>query len=52
MGSISTKESLSMKNRFFIKVFLAKLDLTLGSVFLWLSRFAYITWLIVFIYKS
>ena len=40
------------KSFFFIKVALAKFDLTFGSVFLWLSRFSYITWLIVFIYKG
>ncbi|MFS2224862.1 hypothetical protein [Pantoea sp. B65] len=34
---------------FFIKVFLTKLDLSLGSIFLWLSRLAYVTWLIIFI---
>lgn len=37
------------KSFFFIRVFLTKLDLSFGAVFLWLSRFAYITWLIVFI---
>ncbi|RAT09874.1 hypothetical protein AU489_16995 [Lonsdalea populi] len=39
------------KSFFFIRVFLTKLDLSLGAIFLWLSRFAYITWLIVFISK-
>lgn len=34
---------------FFIKVFLTKLDISFGAIFLWLSRLAYITWLIVFI---
>lgn len=34
---------------YFIKVFLTKLDLSFGSIFLWLSRLAYVTWLIVFI---
>lgn len=34
---------------FFIKVFLTKLDLSFGAIFLWLSRLAYITWLIIFI---
>jgi len=34
---------------YFIKVFLTKSDLSFGSIFLWLSRLAYITWLIVFI---
>ncbi|CNF47417.1 Uncharacterised protein [Yersinia rohdei] len=34
---------------FFVKVFLAKLDVTFGSMLLWLSRLAYITWLIIFI---
>ncbi|WCG84966.1 hypothetical protein [Pectobacterium sp. A5351] len=37
------------KSFFFIKIFLTKLDLSFGAIFLWLSRFAYITWLIVFI---
>jgi len=36
---------------YFIKVFLTKLDLSFGSIFLWLSRLAYITWLIVFIFN-
>ncbi|MFK8259187.1 hypothetical protein ACFL9S_15555 [Erwinia sp. AnSW2-5] len=34
---------------FFIKVFLTKLDLSFGEIFLWLSRLAYVTWLIIFI---
>jgi len=34
---------------YFLKVFLTKSDLSFGSIFLWLSRLAYITWLIVFI---
>jgi len=34
---------------YFIKVFLTKSDLSFGSIFLWLSRLAYISWLIVFI---
>lgn len=34
---------------YFIKVFLTKADLSFGSIFLWLSRIAYVTWLIVFI---
>ncbi|EHJ3658841.1 hypothetical protein J9T75_004102 [Salmonella enterica] len=34
---------------FFINVFLTKLDLSFGAIFLWLSRLAYITWLIIFI---
>ena len=34
---------------YFIKVFLTKSDLSFGSIFLWLSRLAYLTWLIVFI---
>ncbi len=34
---------------FFIRVFLTKLDLSFGAIFLWLSRLAYITWLIIFI---
>lgn len=34
---------------FFIKVFLTKLDLSFGAIFLWLSRLAYATWLIIFI---
>lgn len=34
---------------FFIKIFLSKFDVTFGSMLLWLSRFAYITWLIIFI---
>lgn len=37
------------KPLFFIKVFLTKLDLSFGAIFLWLSRIAYITWLIIFI---
>lgn len=37
------------KSFLFIKVFFTKLDLSFGAIFLWLSRFAYITWLIVFI---
>ncbi|WP_113628152.1 hypothetical protein [Pectobacterium peruviense] len=37
------------KSFYFIKVFLTKLDLSFGSVFLWLSRLLYTTWLIVFI---
>lgn len=37
------------KSFLFIKVFLTKLDLSFGAIFLWLSRVAYITWLIVFI---
>lgn len=32
---------------FFIKVFLLNLDLTFNSIFLWLSRFAYFTWVII-----
>lgn len=34
---------------YFLKVFLTKSDLSFGSIFLWLSRLTYITWLIVFI---
>lgn len=34
---------------FFIKIFLMELDVSLRSFFLWLSRTAYITWLIMFI---
>lgn len=34
---------------FFIKIFLSKFDVTFGSTLLWLSRFAYITWLTIFI---
>ncbi|MGQ9454125.1 hypothetical protein ACP4QI_022055 [Leclercia sp. TB492] len=34
---------------FFIRIFLTKLDLSFGSIFLWLSRLAYVTWLIIFI---
>lgn len=37
------------KPYFFIKVFLTKLDLSFGAIFLWLSRLAYVTWLIIFI---
>ncbi|HAF2130466.1 TPA: hypothetical protein G9F27_004760 [Salmonella enterica] len=37
------------KNNFFIKVFLTKLDLSFSAIFLWLSRLAYVTWLIIFI---
>ncbi|RRN94827.1 hypothetical protein [Pectobacterium aquaticum] len=37
------------KSFFFIRIFLTKLDLSFGAIFLWLSRFAYITWLTVFI---
>jgi len=37
------------KTFFFIRVFLTKLDLSFGAIFLWLSRLAYITWLIIFI---
>ncbi|MFD3242598.1 hypothetical protein ACE2AK_26150 [Rahnella perminowiae] len=32
---------------FFIKVFLTKLDLSFGAIFLWLSRLAYVIWLII-----
>jgi hypothetical protein len=35
------------KTFFFVKVFLVKFDLTFGSVPLWLSRLAYITWIII-----
>ncbi|MDU4128446.1 hypothetical protein [Pantoea sp.] len=34
---------------FFIRVFLTKLDLSFGAIFLWLSRLAYVIWLIIFI---
>lgn len=37
---------------FFVKVFLTRLDLKIGSAFLWLSRILYLTWLVVFIIKS
>lgn len=37
---------------FFIKVFLTKIDFSLGSVFLWLSRLAYIIWLVLLIFNS
>nr|WP_090966529.1 hypothetical protein [Pantoea varia] len=37
------------KPYFFIKVFLTTLDLSFGAIFLWLSRLAYVTWLIIFI---
>lgn len=37
------------KQFFFIRVFLTKLDLSFGAIFLWLSRLAYIKWLIIFI---
>ncbi|WP_437216578.1 hypothetical protein [Pectobacterium sp. LFLA-215] len=37
------------KSFFFLKIFLTKLDLSFGATFLWLSRLAYITWLIVLI---
>ncbi|MBN3135783.1 hypothetical protein [Pectobacterium punjabense] len=36
---------------FFIKVFLTRLELSFGAIFLWLSRLSYITWLIVLIGK-
>lgn len=36
---------------FFVRVFLTKLDLNSGSVFLWSSRISYLTWLVVFIIK-
>lgn len=32
---------------FFIKVFLTELDFSLGSFFLWLSRCAYLVWIVV-----
>ncbi|EDW6064624.1 hypothetical protein YT14_002774 [Salmonella enterica subsp. enterica serovar Oslo] len=32
---------------FFIKVFLSNLDLTFNSIFLWLSRIAYFTWVVI-----
>jgi len=32
---------------FFIRVFLTKLDLSFGAIFLWLSRLAYVIWLII-----
>lgn len=37
---------------FFVKIFLTRLDLNIGSAFLWLSRILYLTWLVVFIIKS
>lgn len=40
------------KSLFFIKIFLTRLDFTFGSVFLWLSRLTYITWLVVFVCKG
>lgn len=43
-GLVEDKKSL-----FFIKVFLTRLDLSFGAIFLWLARLAYITWLIIFI---
>ncbi|WP_421507596.1 hypothetical protein [Erwinia rhapontici] len=43
-GLVDDKKSL-----FFIRIFLTKLDLSFGAIFLWLSRLAYITWLIIFI---
>ena len=32
---------------FFIKVFLSNLDITFNSILLWLSRIAYLTWVII-----
>lgn len=32
---------------FFIKVFLVSMDLTLNSIFLWFSRLAYFTWVVI-----
>lgn len=38
-----------MKPFFFIKIFLTRIDFSFGSIFLWLSRFAYATWIVEFI---
>lgn len=37
------------KSFFFIKIFLTKIDLSFGAIFLWLSRLSYITWIIILI---